>query len=193
MRRTCRSATSVDPRGVLGGGKSLVTEPDRARLDIKLSKRSRFLALLTGDAGTASRAPWVMRGRDTTESMDQRDASPGSAPSRGPSTSTGESVIASPGVTTSSNSCVTTVESEGELLAEKDGEGVDASSASLRNCGDETEVDSAGNAGRCFLLGLELNGEPLKCPLLGTVALELRPRPTILGMGSAKVLLPSST
>ena len=199
-RRMCRSATSVDPRGVLGGGKSLVTEPERPRLDIKLSKRSRFLVLLTGDAGTASRAPWMMRGRDATESSDQRDAKPGSASSRGLcglSTSTGESVIASPGVTASSNSGVTTVESEGELLVEKDGDGVDANSASLRSCGDDAEVDSVGNAGRCFLLGLELNErELLKWLLLGTVALQLRPRPTILGMDSAKesgTLLLSST
>ena len=195
MRRMWRSTTSVDPRGVLGGGKILVTEPDRPRLDIKLNKRSRFLVLLTGDAGIGSRAPWVMRGRDATESTDQRDARPGSAFSRGLSTSTGDSVIASPGVTTSSDSGVTTVESEGELLVEKDGEGVDASSASLLNCGDDAEVDRAGNAGLCLLLGLELNdNEPLKCPLVGTVALELRPRPTILGMDSARrTLLPSST
>ena len=106
-------------------------------------------------------------------------------------------MIASPGVTASSNSGVTTVESEGELLVEKDGDGVDANSASLRSCGDDAEVDSVGNAGRCFLLGLELNErELLKWPLLGTVALQLRPRPTILGMDSAKesgTLLLSST
>ena len=130
------SNTSVEPRGVLGGGKGLITDPDRVRPDIKLSRRSRFLVLLAGDAGPSSRAICVMRGRDATESSDQRDARHGSTSS--PSGfSIGEELIASPGVTMSSDSGVTVVSLIGEgsrgLPTEKDGDGVDASSASLRN------------------------------------------------------------
>ncbi len=54
MRRM--SSTSEEPRGVLGGGKGLVTDPDRARPDIKLRRRSRFFVLLAGDDDASSRA-----------------------------------------------------------------------------------------------------------------------------------------
>ena len=54
MRRM--SSTSEEPRGVLGGGRGLVTDPDRARPDIKLRRRSRFLVLLAGDDDASSRA-----------------------------------------------------------------------------------------------------------------------------------------
>ena len=53
MRRMSR--TSDDPRGVLGGGKGLASEPDRPRPDNKLRKRSRFLDLLAGDDDASSR------------------------------------------------------------------------------------------------------------------------------------------
>lgn len=126
-----------------------------------------------------------MRGRDATESSDQRDANPGSA---APSSTgfSGESVIASPGVTTSVSG-VRVISlmgdgSKGDLKEEKEGDGVVASSASLRNCGDDADVNSAGRGGRCLRPGLELiERGPPRSPLRGTVALQLRPRPIGLG------------
>ena len=135
-----------------------------------------------------------MRGRDATESSDQRDARPGSAASSSSGGSRGEyDVIASPGVTTSvsvSGVIVMSLMGDGSrgLPIEKDGDGVAASSASLRNCGDDADVESAGRAGRCLRLGLE----PIGCvPLSGTVALLLLPRP--MGLGTARCRPASSS
>ena len=81
-----------------------------------------------------------MRGRDATESSDQRDARPGSAASSSSGGSRGEyDVIASPGVTTSVSVAGVTVMSlmgDGSSVDAPrtiEGDGTVASSASLRN------------------------------------------------------------
>ncbi len=135
-----------------------------------------------------------MRGRDATESSDQRDASPASPASSSAVDSRGEYVIASPGVTTSVSG-VTVIslkslmgEGSNEVPTENDGDGVAASSANLRNCGEDADVESAESAGRCLRLGLALMGS---VPLSGTEALLLLPRAP--GMGTARCKPASSS
>ena len=75
------SSTSEEPRGVLGGGWGFPTDPARARPDIKLNRRSRFFVLLAGDDDTSGPSACLIRGRDATESSDQRDARAVAVPS----------------------------------------------------------------------------------------------------------------
>ena len=122
MRRMSR--TSDEPRGVLGGGKGLVNEPARPRPDIKLRKRSRFLDLLAGGDDASSRTICLMRGRDATESIDQRDAKPVSPSAALPPAAC---LSTSPGVTVSASATtVATLIGDGSNV----GEGIVASSAS---------------------------------------------------------------
>ena len=133
----------------------------------------------------------MMRGRDATESSDQRDARPDSPSAALPFADCSSTVMASPGVTTSA-SATTVVSLMGEgssvLATENEGDGMVASSARRRNCGEDADVDSTGSAGLCLRLGLELIGME---PVGATVALLLRPRP--IGRGRGRSLTSSSS
>ncbi len=153
------SRTSEEPRGVLGGGEGFPPEPARGRPDIKLRSLSRFVALLAGDADGISAGTCLMRGRDATESSDQRDASAASASSSSAGLSKDEQVMASPGETTSDSAlAAASLISDGSRVGAgaSEGDGIVASSARLRNWGVECDVVSVGSVGRCLRLGLEL-------------------------------------